>query len=419
MQPRLSSRKIELAAAVLIGIAGCSSAPRGGGAGPDDSPPEPDAGGESLTGGTGAASGAGGRGGGGASGAGGGGASRDAGAAGGAGGREEGPGADGGMVSPPTPDAAAEPPGGGITDGLTQRLVSRGIGMGYYHLCVITPEKSVRCFGDKANAGDPRINPPAGIKPDQLHGAHNGFCFILPPGGAERVRCWGHNPSSFPRNGVTRDTDPIQVGHGYDFGCVLNSDNTVKCWGSQEAVKYHAPAGLKAKALTVAAYFTCAIKLDDTAVCWGIEPPNPPDPTLKMKLLAAVYHGNNKLRDNPGGENHACAILMDDTVKCWGKEVQGNLTPPADLGKVKDLAVATTDSCAVKLDGDVVCWGSSHYGGDSPTRYHKQPAGIKAKAIRAGMGTYCALELDDTLACWGDEQHDHISFPPEMKVYAP
>jgi hypothetical protein len=315
-------------------------------------------------------------------------------------------------------EVPASPPGAGITDALTQQLVTRGIGLAYYHLCVITPDKSVRCFGDKANPGDPRVNPPGGIKPDQLHAAHNGFCFIQPPGGAERVRCWGHNPSSFPRGGVTKDTDPIQVGHGYDFGCVLNRDSSVKCWGSEPAVKYPAPPGLKAKALTIAAHFACAIKVDDTVQCWGIEPPNPPDPALKVKLLAAVYHGNNKLRDNPKGENHACAILMDDSVKCWGQEVAGNLTPPPGL-RAKDVAVATSDSCAVTLEGDVVCWGTSRYNGDDPVRQHPRPMGIKAKGIRASMTGYCALKLDDTLACWGDEQHDHLSFPPDLKVYAP
>lgn len=180
------------------------------------------------------------------------------------------------------------------------------------------------------------------------------------------------------------------------------------------------PDGLRAKALTVAAFFNCAIQMDDTVTCWGINPPMPP-PGLKVKLLAATFHGNDKLPDAPKGTNHACAIKLDDTVTCWGTEVEGNLTPPADLTAAKDIAVSTWDSCALRPNGEPVCWGKKVYDNFDAVRYHKMPAGLRLKGIRASMATYCGIKMeDDTVVCWGDEQHEHITFPAGgVKVYSP
>ena len=78
----------------------------------------------------------------------------------------------------------------------------------------------------------------------------------------------------------------------------------------------------------MAAFFNCAIKEDDSVVCWGINPPTPPA-GLKAKLVAATFHGNDKLPEAPGGTNHACAIQLDDTVTCWGTDMGGNLAVAA------------------------------------------------------------------------------------------
>jgi hypothetical protein len=326
-------------------------------------------------------------------------------------------------VASATDASPSAPPTG---SGLDQILLSRAIGMGYYHTCFITPTHELRCAGDKANAGDPRIHPPGGLRAEQIAGAHNGFCVIpvtaTPPGtsavtiNARKLTCWGHKDTFFPPGNL--DMDPIQVGIGYDHGCVLNRDHSVLCWG-QAGTNNKPPDGLKAKALAVASFFQCAIKEDDSVVCWGINPPMPPA-GLKARLVAVIFHDNPKLPEAPTGTNHACAIQLDNTVACWGTSVEGNLDVPPGL-LARDIAVATWDSCAVKLDGDVVCWGRKVYDNMDPARYHPMPKGLKLKAIRAKLATYCGINAaDDTVVCWGDEQHDHITFPAEgIKLYVP
>jgi hypothetical protein len=321
--------------------------------------------------------------------------------------------ADGGSgPEPPPADGGSGPVGG---DGLEQLLLSRAIGLGYYHSCFILPDRSVRCFNpDPGTEPDPRSRPPA-IRTEQIAGAHNGFCALQPPGGP-RLRCWGHNPSFFPPAAVTTSVDPIHFGVGYDHGCVLNRDQSVVCWG-QPGTNNRPPDGLRARSLAVASFFTCAVTDGDGVVCWGIRPPAPPA-GLKAKLVAATTHGNAKLPEANATTRHACAITLDDTVTCWGDDVEGNLAVPPDLGRVKDVAVATYDSCAIRADGTPICWGRKYYN-TSPDRYHPMPAGLKLKSFRSKLATYCGIRLDDTLACWGDEQHSHITFPADMKVYFP
>jgi hypothetical protein len=340
------------------------------------------------------------------------------------------------VPAPPSPSAldgaaSSPPPAASGADGLDQMLLSRAVGLGYYHSCLITPTHEVKCFGNMA-MDDPRVHPPGNLRAEQIAGAHNGFCVIpvgqtatlapLPPGTAalsittKHLTCWGHKDTFFPPANL--DMDPVQVGIGYDHGCVLNADHSVVCWG-QPGTSNKAPDGLRAKALAVASFFNCAIKDDDGVACWGINPPAPP-PGLKARIIAVTYHGNNKLPDAASGTNHACAIKLDGTVACWGTEVAGNLTVPPDLGPARDIAVATSDSCALRQDGSPICWGTSRYSSD-PTRYHPMPAGLHLKALRAKLATYCGITIeDDTIVCWGDEQHDHITFPAGgVKLYVP
>jgi hypothetical protein len=344
------------------------------------------------------------------------------------------PGADAAPADPadagtPTADSAGPPPtegpGGGITDGLSQLLVTRAIGLGYYHACHLLPTKDIKCYGSPAT--EPRVNPPA-IKSDQIFCAHNGCCVLTPANQApfieegvevaplliraKRLACWGHKNTFFPPANL--EMDPIQIGIGYDHGCVLNTDHSVTCWG-QNGTMPTPPAGLKAKSLAVAAFFQCAIAMDDSVVCWGVNPPKPPE-GLKAKLVAAIFSSNLKLPDVLKGTRHACAIKMDDSLVCWGDNVEGTTDVPADLGPVKDVAVATWNTCALKVDGTPVCWGTKKYNA-SAERFHPMMGGLKLKGLRSKLATYCGLQLDDTMACWGDESSTHITIPAGTKFY--
>jgi hypothetical protein len=425
--------RLGLVSALLVLVYGCQPAPGdGGGNGTGSGGSAAGRGGSSAgSGGSNATAGSGGgstAGSGGSSGGSGGsgGASGGTGASGGASG---GNGGSGGSSDAGKPEAASPTPDGGpavdpdpgmgtpIGDGLTQLLVSRGIGLGYYHACHILENKKVRCFG----TGDPRNMPPADVRAaevDQINCAHNGCCVLMPPGSAKKMSCWSHKQTFYPPNGGN-DLDPIHFGIGYDHACAVNKDNTVKCWGNGpgKGPQLTAPADLRAKSIAVATFYNCVIKTDDSVYCWGTKAPQPPE-GLKAKLVAAIYHGNTRA-DNDDitmGTGHACAIKMDDTLVCWGDNIQGTTDVPPNLGKVRDVAVASWNTCAVKLDGEPVCWGTKVYN-SSPERFHPQPKGLKLKSIRAKLATYCGLQMDNTMACWGDESNVHITIPAGTKFY--
>jgi hypothetical protein len=332
----------------------------------------------------------------------------------------------GGANQEPPPDAAPVGAGpdaapvssGGISDGLQQLLVSSGVGMGYYHACHILAGMNVKCYGDPLT--HPRLRPPAGIMSKQIGCAHDGCCVWQPPEAGARLRCWSDKGGFFPSAENARAVDPLFIGIGYNHDCILNTDHSVRCWGTA-STKFTPPEGLKAKSIAVASFFNCAVTMDDSVVCWGLKAPMPP-PGLKAKLVAATFHGTSKLEVVLAGPeketSHACAIKPDDTVTCWGDDVGGNTQVPADLGPVKDLAVATFNSCAIKLDGTPVCWGTKNYS-DDPSRAHPMPPGLKLKGIRAKMASYCGLQLDDTLVCWGDSKTGHVTIPPGTKIYVP
>jgi hypothetical protein len=325
--------------------------------------------------------------------------------------------ADAGPVLPADSGVVPDPGGEGrITDGLTQLLVSSGVGMGYYHACHLLASMDIKCYGDPLT--HPRLRPPAGVKSKQIACAHDGCCVLQPPEAGARLRCWSDKAPFFPPAEISKSVDPLQIGIGYNHDCVLNTDHTVKCWG-QAATKFTPPAGLMAKSIAVAAFFNCAVTMDDSVVCWGLNPPMPPE-GLKAKLVAATFHGTSKLEmaNGAGETRHACAIKLDDTVTCWGDNVGGNTEVPADLGPVKDLAVATFNSCALKLDGTPVCWGTKLYD-PSAARVHPMPKDLKLKAIKSKMASYCGLQLDDTLVCWGDSKTGHVSIPAGTKIYVP
>jgi hypothetical protein len=337
--------------------------------------------------------------------------------------------------NPGSTPSVPTPGEGRLTDPLKQLLISRGIGLGYYHSCHLLENQTIKCF----NTGtDARFHPP-NVKSTQINCAHDGCCVLTggdstlsttqnltSEGGdgiqyqmiqAKRLACWSHKRSFFPP--MDLDMDPIWFGIGYDHGCALNKDHSVTCWGNPGA-KPTPPAVVnqkKVKVMAVASFFNCAVLMDDSVECWGVNPPMPPA-GLKAKLVAGIFHSNPKLPLAPTGTRHACAIQLDDTLKCWGDNVEGTTDVPADLGPVKDVALATYNSCALKLDGEPRCWGTKRYN-DIMERWHPMPdpKTMKLKGIRAKLAAYCGLRMDNTMVCWGDESSTHLTIPAGTKFF--
>lgn len=104
--------------------------------------------------------------------------------------------------------------------------------------------------------------------------------------------------------------------------------------------------------------------------------------TIQPKLIAGNYHN--------------CVLKGNGSFVCWGDGQNGQLTPPADLGPVKQLALGSAHTCALKLDATVACWGYDGYGEADV------PAGLASVVqVSAGGLHSCALTSDGTVTCWG------------------
>jgi hypothetical protein len=191
---------------------------------------------------------------------------------------------------------------------------------------------------------------------------------------------------------------------GRAFACALlakpQNGTVVQCWGGDPAGA--TPKIVDADEIAAAEAHACARSAGGAVTCWGTTSPDagaaPPVPTGLVAKRIAVSGSMD------------CAILADDSVRCWGSRP---VAPPADL-KAKRIAVSTQLAdpsggprygCAVTLADDVRCWG------DNPGGVQTVPPGTRAKDIALGTNAACAILLDGRVTCWGT--------PPRYGVKSP
>lgn len=245
---------------------------------------------------------------------------------------------------------------------------------------------------------------------------------------------------------------PIQIAAGASHTCVLLSDGTVKCFGSnasqqlglgensavpQSDVPVTVPGLAGVKQIAAGDTYSCAVLVDGTLKCWG----NNGDGQLGVNDGAMVHGVPQTVVQLSGvtgvacGLAHTCAIVDKGQVRCWGRNSEaqvgvvasggpvlvpspsvtwtnGRGSPPATLGSVKELALGSRHSCALLVDGTVYCWGldgAGLLGRNTVTGVRDpvaQPVQLKGAAnrIAASFVATCAVLVDNTGACWGSEE---------------
>jgi len=371
------------------------------------------------------------------------------------------------------------------------------LALGEWHVCAVGSQGSVKCWGGNSNAmlgqGDVVIR---GDGPNEMgeflptielgtgrhalevkSGAfHN--CARLDDG---LLKCWG--PGSMGNLGygdlVQRGGNSdemgdflptvelgtgrtaVQLALGYEFGCVVLDDASVKCWGagsrgqlgigteanmgdgSSEMGDHLPPVDLgtsrTAAEVTAGSYFTCA-RLDDSSVkCWG----NNEYGQLGLGSTSNFGTGSGEMGDNlpavdlgtgrtavelSAGAVHMCARLDNGSVKCWGRNREyqlglgldtttnmgdnsnemGDYLPPVDLGTGRtaaEVASGNYHTCARLDDGAVRCWGKNDYGelGHTGTLPSNVDLGTGRTAVHVAVGNSftCAVLDNQETKCWG------------------
>jgi len=222
------------------------------------------------------------------------------------------------------------------------------------------------------------------------------------------IQCWGTVTGTPPTGSAYR-----QVATGDAFGCALDFDDLLSCWGSAptpdpgqsteflriaagpsqvcgltpflevecwpDATILNPPQGIGPfQLVSRGSGYACGLLLDGSARCWDTPP-------------GSVVARAGPFLDLAGGGTHVCGLLVDGLVDCWGSVSGFSLNFPTGVAFV-EITAGTDYTCGIReSDNGVQCWGAS-------------PPGVPTgsfSSISAGSGYGCGIQEDGVGGCWG------------------
>lgn len=220
-----------------------------------------------------------------------------------------------------------------------------------------------------------------------------------------------------------------QIFAGGEHSCVIFSDTSVKCTGSNwsgqlgdgsfvdKNVPVSVPGFYGAKKLFLGYGQTCAIMSDDSVKCVGSNYFGElGDGTGVDKSTPVTISDFNGAKMLATGGSHTCAIMGDDSVKCVGYNAAGQLGDSTNAYKLtpvvisgfngaKKIFAGMETTCAIMSDDSVKCTGQTFSligdGKVSNPTVMSNLSGAKTMAI--GDSHSCAIMSDDSVKCsgWG------------------
>lgn len=240
-----------------------------------------------------------------------------------------------------------------------------------------------------------------------------------------RLGCFGYHESALGPTPAGRYLS-VAISPLWNSACAVRSDGEAVCWAKFAAYRLPpAPPG-PWRTLSVALGEACGLRPDGQMVCWGdgggpVAPPSGPFLALSITnahgcairndgtLQCWKRYGNDELGPPPAGrfsrvevsEYHACGLRSDGRVLCWGQALHGNTDAPV-AGDFIDVSVGLYNGCALRTDGTAQCWGS-RWDWSSQTGYSpmESPQGTFTD-LASGEFRACGRRPDGVLACWGE-----------------
>jgi alpha-tubulin suppressor-like RCC1 family protein len=357
-------------------------------------------------------------------------------------------------LAPAASVAATFAPSGTVT-------VVPHIALGGSHVCTVSADGHVRCFGENQDGqlgngstvavGASDAQPVPGIS-DAVRVVARGSttCAVRAGGG---LACWGalsdHQPNGWPVSsslpvpidGVTGATD---VALGETTLCAITGAGTVSCLGTGRSGQLGNGAttdsptpvvvtGIDdATHLAATANTFCALRRAGTVSCWGQdnggECGNGGD---ACGATPVAVTGIDHATALDGSSRSFCAV-DGGAVSCWGSDDHGQLGDGRSGGGTKaeapvaaagvrgasSVGVGLGVACAAGA-GEAWCWGQNAFGQSgaddlghehdpelTPTQVHRTAeaaVGAFAGYVAADCGTNfcCGLHSDGNVSCWG------------------
>lgn len=310
-------------------------------------------------------------------------------------------------------------------------------------------DNTLGSLGDGSGVGGPAPVAVSGLGAGVTQISAGVFHACAIAGGA--AKCWGNNGSGQVGNGVTGGFEPtpvqviglaagvVSISASAIHSCAVAAGGVVKCWGSNgngqlgtDAVSSsNVPVdatGLTAPARTVVtgALHTCVVGTDDTSRCWGSnlysQLGDGEGPDSNVAVVSPGLAGNAQNVSSHG--YHTCVLRTDGGVWCWGFNAYGQSGDGSREWRTQPVAVAVTDvgalaagaahTCAV-VGGGVSCWGFNGEGAvgtgraslSVPLPFAIPQLSIGATAVAAGYDHSCAV-VNGGVWCWGNNEKGQL-----------
>jgi hypothetical protein len=191
------------------------------------------------------------------------------------------------------------------------------------------------------------------------------------------------------------------------FSTMLILASTLTATSSASAAPSN-PIGISETILSAGDNHVCDITTEGIVRCWGSNLEGQTTPPENLGTIKQIS----------SGATHTCAIKTDNTAQCWGSNTAGQSTPPANLGTIKQISVSGDGSCAIKTNNTSECWGKQRDFRFLPN-WDREPI----KQISAGGYGSCAITTEKTVVCWSNETqrgfdnaptHRFIPFPAKL-----
>lgn len=330
---------------------------------------------------------------------------------------------------------------------LPNGVVQVGAGDGF--TCVLTSAGAVLCWGDNsygqlgrgASVGAPLVPSvvlglSSGVKAIAVGQYH--VCALTTDGA---VKCWGYGGNGVigDNTGTSRDAPSSVIGlfagveaitAGSSISCALTASKGVKCWGASpgdgNGVSY-VPVDVTGLTTGVASIasgtdHTCAVLETGAVKCWGGNSfGEVGDGTSNPRYAPVSVSGLSGIASVIPGYSRTCAVTEAGAVKCWGANSNGELgdgtitpsrTPVNVIGISWTVAGLRADelsrTCALTGYGETRCWGrgpASEFWAP-PVAF---PAGLDT-SVQIEQSSYhaCALTILDGVKCWGTNSYGEL-----------
>ncbi len=194
------------------------------------------------------------------------------------------------------------------------------------------------------------------------------------------VIAWGRNDVA-QTNVPAGLSNVIAVAAGGGHSLALLENGTVRAWGQNFCGQTNVPGGLtNVTAIAAGGSQSLALQHNGSIIVWGCSP-IPTNVTGAMAMSAYADHG--------------IVLYSNGTVQVWNSG-SIDLTPPAGLSNVVEVASGFDHLLALRKNGTVTAWGANDYGQTNV------PAGLSnVMKIAAGGQFSIAMLNDRSVVSWG------------------